>query len=117
MSTKRTIHDSHEKFISEGYKVIELLFNGLSVNDGSGLINSDINIINSIWPTFSSMLLKIPLVKKLEAENTQAILTLLKDGEISIDDAKTLMDTLRIANEVNVLPDLLERMEEMKAKK
>lgn len=55
-------------------------------------------------------------ITNLEVNNTADILQLLKDGVISIDEVKTLMEALRTRMEADILPSLEEKVDALTSK-
>ena len=68
---------------------------------------------NETWGLLRDIINSAGNITKLDAENTHDVITMLKDGKISIQDAKALMDMLSIKSDMDDVKKLLEAVTAM----
>lgn len=82
---------------------------------GSGQYTDDEK--NNIIKSFELVVNKLPVhTPNLRATNTEQVLKLLRRGKVTIAEAKELMAMMATDFEINSLPDLLAKFEELNRK-
>ena len=70
-----------------------------------------------MWELTQKLIVQASDARKLEAHTTAEVIGLLKTGKVTVKEAKELMEMLRTANEVDILPDLMNKMNDIKKRK
>lgn len=109
------MRNSIKKFMESG--AIDFMLEEAALiikGEKSSHVCPDRKVQDNIWKIIEAGLLQAVTQRSIEVQQTADILSLLKDGTITVAEAKMLMETLRVQNEVNILPDLEAKVAEMK---
>ena len=114
MKDNKTAKDMRHKLIEGALPAMEKLMEVFT--DPSGeyqLTNDQAETMKLIWPTVSAMIVKESDVVKIDAQNTADIITMLKDGKLSILEAKDLMSMLSIQSDIEDIKALLVKVNQL----
>ena len=78
-----------------------------------GFSSSNNFAIKEGWEFLKDVIRDAGAAQKINAENTADVITLLKDGKLSIGDAKELMNMLSLKSDIEDVKLLLERVNQL----
>ena len=110
--TYETAIDARKDFLSHSQRVISLL--GKELNNAEFEMSiSQRKAVNLMFPIIGTMINGVNDRQQIEAENTKDIIKMLKDGALSIAEAKDLMQMLSVQSDIEDIKQLLEKVNQL----
>lgn len=101
---KKTAYELRVEFLKDANTAMEKLHGAIIAENGVGtLSDSQMKALQMYWPTLDKMMTAVNDREKRDVENVSQVLTLLKEGTISVAEAKEFMLLFKMGEEVKAI--------------
>ena len=107
-----TIESIRKRFLQDSEEVLnEIRARTLGLKSDN--VSADAEFLKKYWDAIVPMIHGAGDLKKIEASTTADIITMLKEGEITIRDAKDLMQLLSVQSDIEDIKALLVKVNQL----
>ena len=108
----KSAHDIRQEFLSKSSGILDKMF-GVMDDEGNSLNAQEAAVIKLMWPTVSTLITSSADRQKLDAKSTSDVIGMLREGTLSILEAKDLMSMLSIQSDIEDIKALLVKVNQL----